>query len=265
MTASSGICHVEEVMGTRVTIDVRDDPGRHALAAVISGLHDADRTFSLYQEGSWLSRLRRGEVAVDTCPPAVGDVLVLALECQELTGGAFDLSWRGDGLVDPTGLVKGWAAQQASDVLASYGLTNHMVNAAGDVRVLGEASPGRSWAVGIAHPLHAGRLVAVVEGDDLAVATSGMAEKGHHVIDPRTGEPATAAASVTVVGPDLARADAFATAGVAAGDDAVDLLDDLDGRGWASLLVHADGRVWASTHFKGRIADDGLLVQPRPT
>jgi thiamine biosynthesis lipoprotein len=266
MNDGVGLCHVEEVMGTRVTIDLRDGelPGGHHRAVIdaVRWLHWVDRTFSLYQPASALSRLARGEIDLSRCPPAVSDVLALAEQCRDLTGGGFDPGWAGDGTVDPTGLVKGWAAQAASAILAGDGSVHHCVNAAGDLVVQGQAGPGRDWTVGIAHPLRPGRLVASITVRDMAVATSGGAERGAHVVDPRSGTPATALASVTVTGPDLARADAFATAGVALGDDAVDLLQSLDGEGWTSLVVFADGGVWSSAHFEGRVAAEGLVPEP---
>lgn len=268
MSARSGLCHVEEVMGTQITIDVRDHelPAGHHAAVVdtVRWLHWVDRTFSMYREDSALSRLARKEIGVAGCPAAVGEVLALAGECRERTGGAFDPAWPGDGIVDPTGLVKGWAAQAASAILTAHGSLHHSVNAAGDLWVQGQAHPGQDWAVGIAHPLRPGYLVAVIGGRNLAVATSGEAERGAQVIDPRTGAPATALASVTVTGPDLARADAFATAGVALGDDAPGLLESLDADGWTSLVVFADGRLWSSAHFEGRVAEDGLIPESAP-
>ncbi len=252
-------------MGTKVTIDVRDPtlPGGHEAAVVttVAWLHWVDRTFSLYKANSPLSRLVRGEIGVTDCPVEVGEILALARKCRDLTGGGFDPGWRRDGTTDPTGLVKGWAAQRASAILSAHGSRHHIVNAAGDLCMQGQGRPGQDWAVGIAHPLRPGRLVAVVDGGTMAVATSGGAERRDHVIDPRSGRPAGALASVTVLGPDLSYADAFATAGVALGDDAPGLLECLDRDGWTSLVVFADGRLWSSVHFEGRVEAGGLIPE----
>ena len=84
--------------------------------------------------------------------------------------------------------------------------------------------------MGIADPFHRGRLALVVEAADSAVATSGTAERGAHIIDPHLGRPATGLASLTVVGPSLALADAFATAAFAMGPSlARDWTESLDG------------------------------------
>ncbi len=85
------------------------------------------------------------------------------------------------------------------------------------------------WRVGIQHPWERDRVAAVLECHDAAVATSGRYERGDHVLDPRTGLPATGLASVTVVGPDLAIADAYATAAV--------VLGAVDGMRWLATRV----------------------------
>jgi FAD:protein FMN transferase len=73
--------------------------------------------------------------------------------------------------------------------------------------------------VGIQHPLVRDRIAAVVEGDYLAVATSGAYARGEHVLDPHTRRPPAGILSVTITGPDLATADAYATATFAMGPD----------------------------------------------
>jgi thiamine biosynthesis lipoprotein len=248
--------HAEPVMGTVVSIAARPPAGfppadlDAALAAAVAALHRADEDFSTFKERSWVSRLRRGEVGLADCPERVGEVYRLAAACRERTDGWFDPAWRGDGTLDPTGLVKGWAADVASAALTAAGVADHCVNAAGDLRLRGERAPGRPWRVGIADPFDRRGLVAVVEGTDLAVATSGIAERGDHVVNPRTGQAAAGLASVTVIGPELALADGYATAGLAAGRGASALLDDLARSGWDWLTVDVAGQAAASAGFR---------------
>ncbi|WP_250283030.1 MULTISPECIES: FAD:protein FMN transferase [unclassified Frankia] len=254
-------------MGTVVSIDIRRPRGAAelgpseldaAIAAAAAVLHRADEDFSTFLPGSWVSRLRRGEIGLDDCPEHVREVYRLADACRERTGGSFDPAWRADGTLDPTGLVKGWAADAASRALTDAGAPDHCVNAAGDLLVRGASGTGRPWRAGIADPFERARLVAVVEGTDLAVATSGVSERGEHVVDPRTGTPASALASVTVVGADAyataALADAYATAALAAGHAAPALLADLARQGWAWLTVDATGRLACSAGFPGQVA-----------
>ncbi|MCM3887253.1 FAD:protein FMN transferase [Frankia sp. R82] len=253
-------------MGTVVSIDVRTplppDQLDAAIGAAVTVLHRADADFSPFRSDSWVSQLRRGACDLADCPPHVQAIYRAAETCRARTGGLFDPGWRGDGTLDPTGLVKGWAADAASWALTRAGAPVHCVNAAGDLRIRGQVAPGVPWRIGIADPLHHGRLVAVVEGSDLAVATSGTSERGAHVVDPRTGTAADDLASVTVVGPDLTLADAFATAAFAAGRQASALLADLGLAGWAWLTVDRAGAIDASAGFPGVVITPGAPSVP---
>lgn len=93
-----------------------------------------------------------------------------------------------------------------------------------------------------------GELATVITArHDLAVATSGTAERGAHILDPHSGTPATAFASLTVVGPRLTTTDAYTTAAFARGEDARDWMEALDGH--EALAVLLDGRTWQTSGF----------------
>lgn len=241
--------HVVRTMGTVVSIDVRTaetPPLWPALREAEALLHEADATFSTYRADSWISRLARREVRPADLPPTVTDVLTLCGELEELTDGWFTARWRGDGSLDPTGVVKGWAAEAVSRLLAERGFTDHCVNAAGDVVVTGRPAGDRGWRIGVTDPRSAGTLLGVVEAPTasaFAVATSGVAERGLHITDPRTGRSADGVLSATVVGPVLSLADGLATALVAAGSDAPALLDRWQSAGWRGCLLRATGEV----------------------
>ncbi len=238
--------HVEHCMGTAFSIDIRD-PGSWdaALAELVSWLHYVDATFSTYRPESPISRLDRDEIGLHECPSIVREVLDACEALTSETGGSF--SARPSGRLDPAGYVKGWAIERASGILRARGSSNHAVNGGGDVQFAGERASGEPWRIGIAHPLRPGQLVAVVNVRDGAVATSGTAERGAHVVDPLTGHPAVELASVTVVGRHLTRVDAFATAGLAMGRPCLSWLEkqaDLEG-----LVVGTDGRWTQTTGF----------------
>ena len=150
-----------------------------------------------------------------------------ARSIRDETDGYFT-DWPG-GRFDPSGLVKGWAIERAAAMLSAAGLTSHSVNGAGDLQCTGEPEPGQPWRIGMAHPLRPAALAAVVTGRDIAVATSGTAERGAHIVNPHTGQPAADLASVTVTGPRAATADAYATAAFAMGPAARDWVESLDG------------------------------------
>ena len=203
-------------MGTVVTIDLFGDgdavpDGAYVrLAHARAALRRADAVFSTWNEHSPISQLRRGEITVGQAPPEVAVVLGACETARSLSQGWFD-PWAMPGGLDPTGYVKGWAAQRALDGLAGPGMAGAMVNAAGDVATFGCPGTGRPFRIGIVDPDDRRRLACVVELTG-AIATSGTYERGEHLIDPQTGERQSRVASASVTGPDLGLADALATA-----------------------------------------------------
>ncbi|WP_218001823.1 FAD:protein FMN transferase [Microtetraspora malaysiensis] len=238
--------HVEHVMGTVFSFDVRDPvDAREGVAEAVAWLHRVDATFSTYRPDSPVSRLGRGEIGLADCPAEVAEVLGLCEAVARTSEGYFTA--RPGGRLDPSAMVKGWAVERASRILTRAGAPNHCVNGGGDMWLAGSAAPGRPWRVGVAHPLRAGELAAVVAGTDLAVATSGTAERGPHILDPHTGRPATALASVTLVGASLTMVDAYATAAFAMGGAAREWVARLDGV--EAFAVTADGGIWRTPGF----------------
>jgi FAD:protein FMN transferase len=242
--AGERLRHAEPVMGTVFSFDL---PAAAAavLPAVLRWLHWVDATFSTYREDSDVSRFGRGEARLADCAPELAEVIGQCAALSELSGGYF--TDHPGGRFDPSGLVKGWSIEHAATMLTALGHTSLSVNGAGDVQCAGEPEPGRPWRIGIADPLRPGTLAAVVAGRDFAVATSGTAERGAHIIDPHTGRPATGLASVTVVGPRIATADACATAAFAMGPAARDWVAGLDG--YEAFAVTPDGTRWHTPGF----------------
>lgn len=230
-------------MGTVVTLDLYDvaEPVTSTLAPVVAEalevLHKADAMFSTWIDESCVSRIRRGELSVDDAPQDVKTVLDRCREARGISRGWFD-PWAMPGGVDPTGLVKGWAAQRALDVLRRSNVGGAIVNAAGDVATYGGPRAGAPFRVGVADPVNPRRLACVVETPG-AVATSGTYERGAHLIDPYSGLATTRVASATVVGPDLAMADALATALVIAGAQALPIIDELSD--YEGFVIDDDG------------------------
>lgn len=246
--------HVEHCMGTVFSIDVRDvGDWRDAIAEVVAWLRRVDAVFSTYKHDSDISRLQRRELRLDDADPLVIEVLDLCARVQAETHGYFTAM--PEGKLDPTGLVKGWAIERASELLRAHGSSNHAVNGGGDVQLAGEAAPGQPWRVGIADPRARDRLVTAVTGSGFAVATSGTAERGQHVVDPFTGEaPGPGYLSATVVGPSLTRADAYATAAFIMGPHALRWAEGQDG--FETLLITDNGRIVASSGWHDWVAPD---------
>jgi FAD:protein FMN transferase len=245
--------HLEHVMGTVVTFDIHGGGGRGHDSGVYAHLARArallqryDAMFSLWKPNSPMSRLRRGEISLDEAPPEVALVLDLCSDARRATRGWFH-AFALPGGVDPTGLVKGWAAQQALSTLAEAGYGNCMVNAGGDVATAGHPDGLDAWRIGIQHPASRAHLLGVVAVTG-AIATSGTYERGAHLTDPHTGRPRSRCASATVVGPDLAMADALATGLAVAGDEGFDFIETL--AGYEAYAVLAGGVTRASTGWR---------------
>ncbi len=230
-------------MGTMISLYLPDGGALAPAAdAAFGWFHEVDDQFSPFEPDSEVSRLMRGEVAVSDVSADLAEVLRIADAVELLSGGAFDIRrHRADGRPDPTGVVKGWAVDRAGDILASWGIDRFCISAGGDVLVRGGQEPGVPWTVGIAHPFAPEAVALVLQGDDLAVATSGTTERGRHITDPHTGEAATAFLAVTVAGPDLARADAYATAAFAMGLEGLRWVDALPD--YAAAGITRDARL----------------------
>ena len=233
-------------MGTAISLELADPlprPELERLADEVFGwLHEVDRRFSTYKADSEVSRLAAGTLQLADASPQLREVLDTCADLWQDTDGYFDVY--ATGALDPSGYVKGWSVQVASDRLAAAGALNHCLEAGGDLCVRGRPANAAAWRIGIRHPWLTDQVCRVLDCTDLAVATSGTYERGAHVIDPRRGVPARQLRSVTVVGVDLGRADAYATAAVAMGLAGIEWLAGLDG--YASLVVTEDGTLWRS-------------------
>jgi thiamine biosynthesis lipoprotein len=224
---------VEEQWGTVISIDAPDLDDASALDECFAWFQRIDELFSTWRADTEIMRLGRGEIAVADASPEVREVLALSEQMRLESDGAFDIT-AAEAPLDPSGIVKGWAVQRAGEMLRLAGSIRHFINAGGDIVVRD------SWRVGIQHPWERDKVAAVVEAHDCGIATSGRYERGDHVIDPRTGEPATVLASVTVIGPDLAIADAFATAVVVLGPE--------EGMRWLATRVGYEGMAITDDH-----------------
>jgi FAD:protein FMN transferase len=247
---------VDAIWGTAIGVDVRDTADDPALDGVFEWFDFVDRVFSTWRDDSDISRLGRGEVTINEVHADVRRVLELCDRVSIQSGGAFDITVGADprvdprpglGPIDPSGLVKGWALDQAAVMLRTAGFNNFTINAGGDVVVAGRPAHGEEWRVGIQHPWCRHQVVAVVSGEDIAVATSGRYERGEHVVDPRTGKPPKGLMSVTVIGNNLAMADGYATAALVLGDEGMPWLASLDG--FEGLAITDDGHVVSTAGF----------------
>ena len=214
--------HVEReiaVWGTDIYLDVSSSKLETVeIERVIDGVeaffYDVDNELSTFKDDSSVSRIRAGKLKIDDAPDMIKEVWLGCLKARELTFGSFD-PWAVEGGFDPSGYVKGWAAEKAADMLVAAGCEMVQVNAAGDLCLR-----GGPWKIGVVNPDNRSEIVQVFELTNENIATSGHYEKGAHIRDPHTGIIAIGAKSGTVIGPDGGLTDAFATALMVDGDDA---------------------------------------------
>jgi thiamine biosynthesis lipoprotein len=238
---------VAHVMGMPISLALRglhvdDERAESAWQGCLAVLQAADRMFSTYRHDSVVSRLQRGDVDVADCPAEVLEVLELGERARRESHGAFDVRRPGpDGhlVLDPSGVVKGWAVARAAGALDPLPGTDYCLSAGGDMVCRTQRTGAPPWRIGIEDPHDPGRVVAVVPVHNGAVATSGLARRGAHIVDARTGTTPGDVASVTVLGPDLVWADIDATAAFALGGDALSWLRGRSGH--SGLVVWADG------------------------
>jgi thiamine biosynthesis lipoprotein len=249
-------------MGTMASLVVADARPRRecerAVDAAAAELARIEVRFSAFRTNSELSRFARGELAPDRVSEELRSVLADCRWLDEVSGGAFRIrrpvgARNGRSFVDVAGYVKGWAVERAGRVLGEAGLRHWLIDVGGDLRSSGQPEPGRPWRVAVRDPHQPGRVCAVLDASDLAVATSGRYERGDHLWDARTSPSAPGAplSSFTVVGPDLTWADAFATAGWVMGLPGIDWVSTFEGYG--AMAVLPDGRCPASAGFVSRL------------
>ncbi|MDP1712361.1 MAG: FAD:protein FMN transferase [Candidatus Nanopelagicaceae bacterium] len=215
-----------EVWGTILFVDASSgrvdesslQEGMDALGKFVSHVDDL---FSTYKDDSVISQLRRKEIQIEEAPEEVREVWDRCIEARDLTEGAFD-PWAVAGGFDPSGLVKGWAADKCAQILQEAGAEHIQINAAGDLSLRGGFFDGtdiKPWSIGVVNPENRQEVVQVFEIMDGAIATSGTYERGAHILDPHSNLIAIGARSATVIGPDGGMADALATALMVEGRD----------------------------------------------
>ena len=244
---------VEQIMGLPISVHVRGPQARgpqvaREVSALYAALRRDDQLFSTWRPDSEVNRIRRGELLPADADPRVRAVATLCEEAEHRTGGAFS-AWRpgpdGGLAFDPTGLVKGWAVEQAFDRLAArlapLGAHDTLVCAGGDIIAGCTRTDTPDWVIGIEDPADRRRMLITVPLRRGAVATSGTAARGQHIIDPATGAAATGLRSASIIGASLTWADVYATAAFVRGQAAAAWIATLPDH--AAVLVEQDGRV----------------------
>jgi thiamine biosynthesis lipoprotein len=215
------------LMGMPITVEiVGESSSPDLINQVFDYFQSIDDRFSVYKENSEISKINRGEIKPEDFSPDMQQIFKLSAETKLATNGYFEINR--DGLLDPSGLVKGWSIYQASKILTDNGAVNSYIEAGGDIQANGLNPSGNPWIVGIRNPFNIKQLIKVINLTNQGIATSGTYFRGQHIYNPKKrGEKITEIVSLSVIGPNIYEADRFATAAFAMGKDGVHFIESL--------------------------------------
>ncbi len=217
------------IMGMPITVEIVDDAPSKLMRDVFDYFTEVDNRFSLYRSDSEISEYNRGETAPTELSADMLEVLALADRTKTETNGYFDVK-RQDGLLDPSGIVKGWAVRNAALMIRDFGVRDFYVDAGGDIQTGGKSSDGKVWRVGIRNPFDEHEIIKAVIVGDRGIATSGTYVRGQHIYNPHQAKKQIdGIVSLTIIGPDVLEADRFATAAFAMGEDGIYFVEGLPG------------------------------------
>jgi thiamine biosynthesis lipoprotein len=232
------------VMGMTAKVAIVDAAARPAdFDAVFDFFAETDRRFSPFKEDSELCRLNRGEVEEPSSE--MREILALSEKSRKETSGYFDIR-RPDGLIDTSGIVKGWAIRGAARMLQARGLGDFAVEIGGDIQTSGKSQKGADWRVGIRSPF-ADEVVKILYPRGAAVATSGSYHQGRHIYDPHGGA-ADGFISLTVIGDDIMEADIRATAAFAMGRAGIHFIEQSEA--FEAYAIGANGMATMTSGLK---------------
>ncbi len=216
-------------MGMPITLEVIDSSLKEELFdRVFNYFEYVDKKFSTYKEDSEISQINNHELELDAASEDMKTVFELAEQTRLATDGFFNI--QNKGFFDPSGLVKGWAINNAADILCENRLENFYVEAGGDIQIHGKNSLGQNWRVGIRNPFNLDEIVKVLSVTDCGVATSGTYIRGQHIYNPKKEDQSLSdIMSLTVIGHNIFEADRFATAAFAMGCEGINFIEKLQG------------------------------------
>ena len=242
------------MMGMTITVEVIDQKVTESdIASIFDYFASVDRTFSTYKKESEISRFNAGELNKKELSMDVRQILQLAEDTKKETNGYFDI--KHNGIIDPSGIVKGWAIYNAASLLQEHGFHNYYVAAGGDIQVSGTNEEGNRWTVGIRNPFNEKEIVKVVTLENRGIATSGTYIRGQHIYDPhKQDKEITDIASLTVIGPTVYDADRFATAAFAMGEKGIHFIEKLPG--YDGYMIDMKGVATMTSRFDRFVIHD---------
>lgn len=219
----------KNIMGMHITIEVADE---NVMQKDIDKAYEyftyVDEKFSTYKETSEISKINNNKILKKQYSSDMKKILLLCEQTKKQTKGYFDIYHKG--LLDPSGLVKGWAIQNVSQLMREKGFKNFYIDAGGDIQTAGKNSFGQLWKVGIRNPFHSNEIIKIISAENKGIATSGTQVRGQHIYNPhKPNSLINDIVSLTVIAENVYEADRFATAGFAMGKKGIYFFENLSG------------------------------------
>ena len=228
-------------MGTAVSLDIPKAEDRAIFETVFKRLRSIDERFSPYKATSELCRFQGGEIKKADLSREMRRIMAACAAAETETDGYFSAYF--DGQFNPTGYVKGWAIAEAGRLLKANGFKAFCLGIGGDI--LAASDGHKTWRIGLQDPRDPRALIGQLDIKNGAVATSGIYERGKHIINPKTGQPATELLSLSVTGPDIVKADVLTTAGLAMGQAGLAFIARQ--KGYQALAIDRRGELSATS------------------
>lgn len=213
------------IMGMPVAVEIVGVDDSKIFQKIFDYFAHIDKKFSTFKKNSEISKINQGKVKPEESSFEMKEVLKLSELTKRQTNNYFDI--KKDNYIDPSGLVKGWAINNASNLLTKDGYKNFYIDAGGDIQAIGKNSKDKAWSVGIRNPFDTSQIIKVLHLSDRAVATSGTYERGDHIYNPKQKDCESNIISLTVIGQNIYDADRFATAAFAMGEAGITFIENL--------------------------------------
>lgn len=214
-------------MGMPITVETVGVVKGQTIDSVFNYFKVIDEQFSTYKPGSEISKINAGLPETEWSE-SMRLVFDLCEQTKKQSDGYFDIYHQGK--LDPSGLVKGWAVNNAAEILDKKGVKNFYIEAGGDTQVSGMNADGKPWAIGIRNPFNIDEIIKVVQLSSQGIATSGTYIRGQHIYNPHDQDSEiNDVKSLSVIGENVYEADRFATAAFAMGKDGINFIEKMPG------------------------------------
>lgn len=231
-------------MGMPICVEIVDDQATSEdIDHVFEYFRYVDEKFSTYKDTSEITAINKGILRREEYSEDMKEVFALSEDTKKETNGYFNII-ASSGIIDPSGIVKGWSIFNAAKILEGRGCKEFYIDAGGDIE-----ARGRYWKVGIRNPFKQEENIKVLHIKNRGVATSGTYIRGNHIYDPRNKHvPATEIVSITIIGPNIYEADRFATAAFAMGRRGIEFIDGLGGL--EGYMINHEGMATMTKNFE---------------